>query len=65
MDDSREIKVRNAFPGAAEAVREPDRSWPDFPLDFVVGRMFRNSPDYRDDILMRIGKYDPITLSES
>ena len=42
---------------AAEAVRELQKSWPAFPLEFVVGRMFQNAPAYANDILDRIGKY--------
>ena len=42
---------------AAEAVRELQDSWPTFPLEFVVGRMFVQQPAHRDDILDRIRKY--------
>jgi tetratricopeptide (TPR) repeat protein len=43
---------------AEEAVRELRNSWPSFPLEFVVGRMFASQPAVAEDILARIAKYD-------
>lgn len=42
---------------AAAAVRELKASWPNFPLQFVMGRIFKNNTAYSDDILERIAKY--------
>lgn len=42
---------------AEAAVRELEKSWPSFPFEFVVRRLFVNEPAYADDIIDRLGKY--------
>ena len=42
---------------AGRIAAELSASWPDFPINHIVARMFRNAPKTGDDILERLAKY--------
>lgn len=42
---------------AERLVRELSETWPDFPVTFIIDRVFQNGPAYRLDILERLSKH--------